>query len=108
MEWLTLQRFNSSPACFNVWQFFLLVNILVAVKDNHPKQFLFRHWRTCFELLDEDGSKSVSRKEFETLGFLFNFSRNAVKKIYDVFDVSGNSVGPSLTISYLRFIGIRL
>jgi Ca2+-binding EF-hand superfamily protein len=43
-------------------------------------------------LLDEDGSKAVSRSEFETLGFLFGFSKAAVKQIYDEFDVSGNQV----------------
>ena len=64
----------------------------MAIKDNKAKQFLYRHWRTCFEILDEDGSKSVSKQEFETLGFLFNFSRRAVKKIYAAFDVTGNSV----------------
>ncbi len=46
----------------------------------------------CFELLDENGSKSVSRIEFETLGFLFNFSKKAVEKIFREFDISGNSV----------------
>ncbi|KAI9143312.1 hypothetical protein BKA69DRAFT_1037099 [Paraphysoderma sedebokerense] len=71
-------------------QFYLLICILVAINDGQAKHFLYRHWRTCFELLDEDGSKAVSRNEFETLGFLFGFSRIAVKKIYDEFDVSGN------------------
>ncbi|KAL7748285.1 EF-hand calcium-binding domain-containing protein 9 [Sorochytrium milnesiophthora] len=71
-------------------EFYLLVCILVAINDGQAKHFLFRHWRTCFELLDEDGSKAVSRSEFETLGFLFGFSRTAVKQIYDEFDVSGN------------------
>jgi hypothetical protein len=33
----------------------------------------------------------VSREEFETLGFLCNFSKNAVRRIYEVFDVTGNS-----------------
>lgn len=53
---------------------------------------MYRHWRTCFELLDEDGSKTVSREEFETLGFLFNFSKKAVKNIFEAFDASSDSV----------------
>lgn len=73
-------------------QFYLLICILVAINDGLGKQFMYRHWRTCFEILDEDGSKAVSRTEFETLGFLFNFSRKAVRKIYEEFDVSGNQV----------------
>lgn len=72
-------------------EFFLLACMMIAIKDRQAKQFLLIHWRTCFELLDQDGSKSVSREEFETLGFLFNFTKNAVKRIYEVFDVSGNS-----------------
>eukprot|EP00835_Amoeboradix_gromovi_P003752 NODE_260_length_12610_cov_0.413076.p7 type:complete len:192 gc:universal NODE_260_length_12610_cov_0.413076:363-938(+) len=71
-------------------EFYALVCILVAMKDGKAKLFLYRHWRTCFELLDEDGSKSVSRQEFTTLGYLFGFSSEAVKLIYDEFDVSGN------------------
>ncbi|ORX86050.1 EF-hand [Anaeromyces robustus] len=70
-------------------EFYLLVCILIAVNNNEEKQFMYRHWSTCFELLDEDGSKSVSKKEFETLGVLFNFGSRAVDKIFSEFDVSG-------------------
>jgi Ca2+-binding EF-hand superfamily protein len=80
-------------------EFYLLICMLVAINDGQGKQFMYRHWRTCFELLDEDGSKSVSRAEFETLGFLFNFSKKAVRKIYEEFDVSGNG---SLDINEFR------
>ena len=59
---------------------------------------MYQHWRTCFELLDEDGSKEVSRTEFETLGFLFNFTSKAVGKIFNDFDVSGNAVHPSFDL----------
>ncbi|KAI8911493.1 hypothetical protein EDD86DRAFT_245773 [Gorgonomyces haynaldii] len=67
-------------------EFYLLVCILVAVNDKASKNFMFRNWRTCFEILDADGSGAVSKEEFETLGFLFNFSSNAIKRIYDEFD----------------------
>ena len=72
-------------------EFFLLVCILVAVKDNAGKTFMFRNWRTCFAILDEDGSKDVSKQEFETLGFLFNFTPAAIRRIYKEFDISGKS-----------------
>lgn len=52
-------------------EFYLLVCILVAVANDQSKQFMFQHWRSCFELLDEDGSKAVSKQEFETLGKYF-------------------------------------
>ncbi|KAJ1568632.1 EF-hand calcium-binding domain-containing protein 9 [Cladochytrium tenue] len=72
-------------------EFFVLISILVAVKDNQAKHFMYQHWRTCFEILDEDGGKTVSLTEFSTLGFLFNFSRRAVKNIYREFDITGNA-----------------
>ena len=71
-------------------EFYLLVCMLVAVKDNMGKQFLWRHSRTCFELLDEDGSKAVSIEEFQTLGALFNISHSAAKRIFREFDVDGS------------------
>lgn len=66
--------------------------MLIAIKDGQAKRFLFHHSRTCFELFVEPESKTITRKEFETLGFLFNFSKEAVGRIFDEFDVSGNNV----------------
>eukprot|EP01135_Chromosphaera_perkinsii_P009641 Nk52_evm91s1810 gene=Nk52_evmTU91s1810 len=71
-------------------EFYLLVCMLVAIKDNTEKHFMFRHWRTVFELLDVDGSKSVSAEEFATIGSLIGFGRFAINKIFDEFDVSGD------------------
>ena len=71
-------------------EFYLLICMLVAIKDNQEKQFLFRHSRTCFELLDEDGSGSVGVEEFENFGFLFNFTRSSVRQIFKEFDISGD------------------
>ena len=72
-------------------EFFLLICILVAVKDKMGKTFMFQNWRTCFAILDEDGSKDVSKQEFETLGFLFNFTPAAIRRIYQEFDISGKA-----------------
>lgn len=66
--------------------------MLIAIKDGQAKQFLYRHWRACFELLDHDGSKSVSKEEFQTLGLFFGLTKRAVNKIFATFDVSGNRV----------------
>jgi len=55
------------------------------------KTFMFQNWRTCFQILDEDGSKDVSQNEFETLGFLFNFTPAAIRRIYAEFDISGKA-----------------
>ncbi|ORY49904.1 EF-hand [Rhizoclosmatium globosum] len=71
-------------------EFYLLTSILVAIKDNQGKQFMYQHWRTCFEILDEDGGRTISLTEFCTLGFLFNFTPRAIQNIYKEFDVAGN------------------
>eukprot|EP00002_Diphylleia_rotans_P004537 TRINITY_DN1338_c0_g1_i7.p1 TRINITY_DN1338_c0_g1~~TRINITY_DN1338_c0_g1_i7.p1 ORF type:complete len:210 (-),score=58.16 TRINITY_DN1338_c0_g1_i7:386-1015(-) len=71
-------------------EFYLLFCMLVAIKDNEEKQFLFRHSRTCFELLDDDGSEAISLREFERFGFLFNFGQSSIKSIFKEFDVSGD------------------
>lgn len=62
------------------------------LKDKKEKQFIYKHSRTVFELLDVDGSNNVSAEEFETFGFLFNFHRATVQEIFKEFDVSGNQV----------------
>eukprot|EP00699_Malawimonas_sp_californiana_P001973 EC716455.1.p1 GENE.EC716455.1~~EC716455.1.p1 ORF type:complete len:185 (+),score=17.93 EC716455.1:52-606(+) len=71
-------------------EFYLLFCMLVAIKDGEQKQFLYKHSATCFELLDEDGSRQLSAEEFQKLGFLFGFSGRTIKSIIDDFDVSGD------------------
>jgi Ca2+-binding EF-hand superfamily protein len=61
-----------------------------VLQDKQEKQFIYRHSRTVFDLMDEDGSNSVSALEFETVGFLFNFQGRAVRQIFKEFDVSGD------------------
>ena len=73
-------------------EFYLLICMLIAIKDQVEKQFLWCHSRTCFELLDEDGSKTVSIDEFEAFGFVFNISRQASKRIFAEFDVDNSQV----------------
>lgn len=79
---------HSGDIDFN--EFYLLTCMLIAIKDKQEKQFLFRHSRICFELLDTDGSKSISPREFETFGFLFNFGSFSIRQIFKEFDVSGD------------------
>ena len=56
------------------------------------KEFIYKHSRTVFDLLDEDGSNNVSIEEFKTIGFLFNFNKTIVKDLFKEFDVSGDQV----------------
>lgn len=71
-------------------EFYLLVCMLVAVKDGLAKQFLWRHSRTCFELLDQDGSRCISYHEFETFGYIFNIESEASRSIFQEFDIDGS------------------
>ena len=71
-------------------EFYLICCMLIAIKDECEKEFLWRHCRTCFELLDEDGSDSVSIYEFETFGFMFNISKRASRMIFRDFDVDNS------------------
>jgi len=71
-------------------EFYLLACILISIKDNCEKQFLHYHWRTCFELLDVDGSKTITVPEFLSFGFIFNFNKKLVTQIFKEFDVDDN------------------
>ncbi|CAH3148825.1 unnamed protein product [Pocillopora meandrina] len=73
-------------------EFYLLICILIAVQDKAEKNFIYRHSRTVFDLLDEDNSGNISAYEFETFGFLFNLQGEAIQTIFGEFDVSGDQV----------------
>ncbi len=65
---------------------------LLTLQDKLEKQFILRHSRTAFELLDVDGSTKISTEEFVNFGFLFNFDNGAARQIFKEFDVSGDQV----------------
>lgn len=73
-------------------EFYLLICILIAVQDKAEKNFIYRHSRAVFDLLDEDNSGNISAYEFETFGFLFNLQGEAIQTIFREFDVSGDQV----------------
>lgn len=79
---------HSGSIDFN--EFYLLICILIAVKDKVEKTFIHRHSRTVFDLLDEDNSGSISTHEFEAFGFLFNIQPDRIRDIFAEFDVSGD------------------
>ena len=74
----------------------------LSAQDKQEKEFIFRHSRTVFELLDEDGSNDISAEEFESFGFLFNFQGSAVRQIFREFDVSGDQVS-AITVNTLAY-----
>eukprot|EP00727_Mastigamoeba_balamuthi_P012041 m51a1_g746 hypothetical protein (210) ;mRNA; f:511790-512529 len=73
-------------------EFYFLCCMLIAVKDGQAskKRFLFKHGKTCFELLDEDGSGTVSQREFEVFGYIFDYSPQSIREIFREFDVTGD------------------
>jgi Ca2+-binding EF-hand superfamily protein len=71
---------------------FLIQKLFINFEDNREKEFIYRHSRTVFDILDEDGSDTVSAEEFNNIGFLFNFRRRAVYEIFNDFDISGDQV----------------
>ena len=81
---------TNSSGLIDFNEFYLLVCILIAVKDKMIKAFIYRHSRTVFDLLDEDNSGTISANEFESYGFLFNMDKNCIQDIFEEFDVSGN------------------
>ncbi|XP_063044232.1 EF-hand calcium-binding domain-containing protein 9-like isoform X1 [Engraulis encrasicolus] len=71
-------------------QFYMLVCILLSSQHNVEKNFIFRHSRPVFELLDMDGGRTICPAEFRSSAFLFNLTGPALKKIFTEFDVSGD------------------
>ena len=65
--------------------------IILEYQDGEEKQFLYRHSRTCFELLDEDGSRRLSENEFQKLGFLFGFGASTIHSIIEVLLTACNN-----------------
>lgn len=73
------------------WEnFYLVVAILISLKDRTEKQFIFRHSKIVFDLMDEDGGGTISADEFAKYGFLFNLTHRSIQDIFHDFDVSGD------------------
>ena len=77
-------------------EFFLLISLLVANKDKKEKEFMHAHSRTVFDLLDEDGSGTITIEEFQRLGFLFNLHHREIRSIFKDFDISGDDALDSM------------
>lgn len=71
-------------------EFYLMICILVSIKDREEKKFIYHHSRTVFDLMDKDGSATIDVEEFEIFGLLFNLGIKAIRDIFDDFDVSGD------------------
>ncbi|ELW48022.1 EF-hand calcium-binding domain-containing protein 9 [Tupaia chinensis] len=58
---------------------------------NHlEEQFLYRHSRPVFDLLDLDGELRISRSNFQMYRFLFNIKKQELHKLFRDFDITGD------------------
>ncbi|XP_049631617.1 EF-hand calcium-binding domain-containing protein 9 [Suncus etruscus] len=71
-------------------QFYILVCILLAQHNNLEEQFIFRHSRPVFDLLDLDGELRIGASIFQAYNFLFNIEKQEFGEIYHDFDITGD------------------
>ncbi|TEA22991.1 hypothetical protein DBR06_SOUSAS13110031, partial [Sousa chinensis] len=78
-------------------QFYMLVCILLAQEasnesgSNHlEEQFIFRHSRPVFELLDLDGELKIGPSNFHMYNFLFKIKKQQLRDLYHDFDITGD------------------
>ncbi|XP_008690927.2 EF-hand calcium-binding domain-containing protein 9 [Ursus maritimus] len=71
-------------------QFYMLVCILLAQQNHLEEQFIFRHSRPVFELLDLDGELRIGPDNFHMYNFLFNIKKQDLKELYHDFDITGD------------------
>ncbi|KAB0392691.1 hypothetical protein E2I00_013583, partial [Balaenoptera physalus] len=58
---------------------------------NHlEEQFIFRHSRPVFELLDLDGELKIGPSNFHMYNFLFNIKKQQLRDLYHDFDITGD------------------
>ncbi|XP_074068517.1 EF-hand calcium-binding domain-containing protein 9 isoform X2 [Macrotis lagotis] len=73
-------------------EFYMTVCVLLSHENNLEEQFIYRHSRSVFELLDRDGALRIRLNQFEAFRFLFNFKSQEIKQIFKNFDVTGDQV----------------
>ncbi|XP_005619264.1 EF-hand calcium-binding domain-containing protein 9 isoform X3 [Canis lupus baileyi] len=71
-------------------QFYMLVCILLAQQNHLEEQFIFRHSRPVFELLDLDGELRIGADHFHMYNFLFNIKKQELRELYHDFDITGD------------------
>ncbi|XP_031545220.2 EF-hand calcium-binding domain-containing protein 9 [Vicugna pacos] len=71
-------------------QFYMLVCILLAQENHLGEQFIFRHSRPVFELLDVNGELKIGPANFHTYNFLFNIRKQQLRELCRNFDISGD------------------
>ncbi|XP_020017896.1 EF-hand calcium-binding domain-containing protein 9 [Castor canadensis] len=71
-------------------QFYVLVCILLSHQNHLGEQFLYRHSRPVFDLLDLDGEMNIEAANFQMYRFLFNIKKQELRELFHDFDVTGD------------------
>uniref|UniRef100_A0A8C5K2Z5 EF-hand calcium binding domain 9 n=2 Tax=Jaculus jaculus TaxID=51337 RepID=A0A8C5K2Z5_JACJA len=71
-------------------QFYMLVCILLSHENHLEEQFMYRHSRPVFELLDLDGELKIGADNFQMYRFLFNIRKQELRELFKDFDITGD------------------
>ncbi|XP_063460774.1 EF-hand calcium-binding domain-containing protein 9 isoform X2 [Pan paniscus] len=72
-------------------KFYMLVCMLLAHQNHLEGQFMYRHSRPVFDLLDLKGDLRIGAKNFEMYRFLFNIQKQELKDLFHEFDITGDN-----------------
>uniref|UniRef100_A0A2K6AVQ5 EF-hand calcium binding domain 9 n=1 Tax=Macaca nemestrina TaxID=9545 RepID=A0A2K6AVQ5_MACNE len=78
--------------CIGLEQFYMLVCMLLAHENHLEGQFMYRHSRPVFDLLDLKGDLRIGAKNFGMYRFLFNIHKQELKDLFHDFDVTGDNL----------------
>ncbi|KAL6031590.1 hypothetical protein STEG23_036854 [Scotinomys teguina] len=71
-------------------QFYVLVCIVLSHQNHLEDQFMYRHSRPVFDLLDLDGEMKIGASNFEMYRFLFNIKKQELRELFHDFDITGD------------------
>ncbi|XP_059125187.1 EF-hand calcium-binding domain-containing protein 9 isoform X1 [Peromyscus eremicus] len=71
-------------------QFYVLVCIVLSHQNHLEDQFMYRHSRPVFDLLDLDGELKIGASNFEMYRFLFNIKKQELRDLFHDFDITGD------------------
>ncbi|XP_007474075.1 EF-hand calcium-binding domain-containing protein 9 isoform X2 [Monodelphis domestica] len=83
-------------------EFYLVICILLSHENHLEEQFIFRHSRSVFELMDKEGELRIRLSQFEDFRFLFNIKKQEMVQIFKNFDVTGDDGKGSGKNTYRR------
>ncbi|KAH0791978.1 EF-hand calcium-binding domain-containing protein 9-like [Histomonas meleagridis] len=72
-------------------EFYLLILILVALKDNQAIPFFAQNTRVCFDLLDIESMGMITMRQAVYLSVLLNIDKKIIDQKFIEFDTSNNN-----------------